>query len=82
MTYVPVSRDSSLVPFGRDTALARAADEEAWLARLRAAGSTHVMSFVPASVELAWMASRPDRFRRLAGGAEWGLYQVLPGESE
>lgn len=82
VAYVPVSSDGSVVPFGTDGALERGADRDAWLRRLRASGVTHVMSFVPASVELSWMAKDPGRFRRLTGGAEWGLFEVVRGGRE
>ena len=43
-----------------------------------ARGVAAVMSFSPASVELAWMETRPGEFRRLVGeNGEWGLFSVI-----
>jgi hypothetical protein len=42
-----------------------------------------VMSFSPASVELRWMESRPDRFRRISGeDGDWGLFAIVHGVDE
>jgi hypothetical protein len=54
----------------------RAADPEAWWTGLVAARVTEVMSFAPASQELRWMEAAPQRFRRLAGDEQWGLYKL------
>ncbi len=78
LVYVPPTKDGRVVEFGPDGELAREADAEAWIGRLAVEEVSEVMSFRPASIELAWMASRPAQFERLAGdGVEWGLYRRL-----
>jgi hypothetical protein len=84
--YVPVSRDGVMRHFGSqevNEAYLRAADFSAWLARLRQAGVTEVMSFSPPSVELAWMEAHPEVFRRVIGDAgDWGLFTSDPRPAE
>jgi hypothetical protein len=81
IVYEPVTRDGSVIHFGRfaNDSFAAHADFDAWRQRLRRDGVTRVMSFTPPSVELQWMESRPSAFRRLAGrSGAWGLYAVEP----
>lgn len=83
--YVPVSPDGTVEPFRSGTTLdgmARSADYEAWIDRLRQHDVTDIMSFKPASLELLWMDRHPERFERLAGlDGYWGLYRVRGGAS-
>jgi hypothetical protein len=74
--YVPISGDGNISRFGWDGKTRRQGNREAWLTRLEERNFTHVMSFIPSSLELTWMESMPDRFRRLVGdGKSWGLYR-------
>jgi hypothetical protein len=51
----------------------------AWLARLRARGLTHVVSFRPPSIELRWMEQQPTLFHRIDGvPGNWGLFALVP----
>jgi hypothetical protein len=53
------------------------AEYATWLRRLANAEITHVMSFLPPSVELTWMRENPQAFSRVAGqGDRWGLFEV------
>jgi hypothetical protein len=83
--YIPSSRDGVLRHFGsaaRNDEYARTADFPSWLARLRHANVTEVMSFSPASLELGWMDAHPEVFRRLVGDVgDWGLFEVDEGRS-
>jgi len=75
--YVPPTRDGRTVDPGRQRDLVAAADFESWLERLRGQRIEAVISFRPATVEMAWMKRRPDLFTRLAGdGQSWGLYRL------
>ncbi|TPV97239.1 MAG: hypothetical protein B7733_00655 [Myxococcales bacterium FL481] len=82
VTYVPITADGDVVHFDADTLPIAHGDDEAWVARLRALEIDFVMSFHPSSLELQWMAARPDVFERRAGEEEWGFFRVRPGASE
>ncbi|MBZ0251726.1 MAG: hypothetical protein K8I02_00165, partial [Candidatus Methylomirabilis sp.] len=84
LLYVPIERPGATVSLGPDyyETVADAADFGAWLARLRASGARYVVSFKPASIELAWMERRPDLFERVSGdGKQWGAYRVKRSNS-
>ena len=60
--YVSTAGDGSIHHFGSpaiNEEYSRAADFTSWLARLRRARATHVMSFSASSIELGWMESHP-----------------------
>ena len=79
--YIPISEGGEFIPFGPDTRRHDGGDVDAWMARIRESRITHVMSFVPASLEIGWMNARPERFGRLTGHEDqWALFRVLPGE--
>ncbi len=79
--YVPPSRDGAIHHFGRSDAnadYAQSADFTSWKNRQRERGVTDVSSFRPASLELGWMESHPERFQRLAGEAgDWGFFSIV-----
>jgi hypothetical protein len=81
VVYVPIARDGMIHHFGggqRNEDLARSGDFTSWSRRIRSREITEVMSFRPASVELEWMESHPEQFRRLAGeSGDWGLFAVV-----
>ncbi len=55
----------------------RTADYAAWRRAIDAAGVTDVLSFSPASTELAYMEAHRSEFERRAGApGEWGLFRV------
>jgi hypothetical protein len=79
LLYMPVSREGAVYPVGdafqRD--LRAAASFDAWQHRLHEQRVSHVLSFTPPSIELAWMEERPHDFQRLSGSrGEWGLFAV------
>jgi hypothetical protein len=76
LTYVPVTGDGRIVPFGPNDDLEQAARRRRWLERLDEARVTAVMSFTPLSIEQRWMDEMPRRFEKLRGGPDWGLYRV------
>ncbi len=79
LVYLPVAAGGEIVDFYPPGELEESANQEAWLARLEQHGVDYVMSFEPASIELAWMESQPARFERVSGsGQRWGLYRVIP----
>lgn len=48
-----------------------------WLASLRSAKASHVLSLQPPGPELAWMQDNPDLFSLLAGTRDsWGLFRL------
>lgn len=75
--YAPIGESGEIVPFGPDGARRRAARYDVWLARLEAMQISHVMSFRPASVELALMLAHPERFERIGpADGRSGLFRV------
>jgi len=74
--YVPISRSGAIAHFGPAGRRAERADERAWLARIAERDITEVLSLQPRSLEQDWMETRPERFRKLAGGPDWGLFRV------
>jgi hypothetical protein len=76
LTYVPVSSDGRIVPFGPGDELEQAARRRRWLERLDEQRVSAVMSFSPLSIEQRWMDEMPRRFEKLRGGPDWGLYRV------
>ncbi|MQA30410.1 MAG: DUF2029 domain-containing protein [Luteitalea sp.] len=86
VTYVPVSGDGRIRHFGHpDTQadLDRNASAWAWQLRLQNQQITHVVSFRPASIELAWMEANEDLFEPVAGRpGDWGVFRVRTSTSE
>jgi len=77
LIHVPPTFDGRIEDFGGDEDFSPSGDAHAWLQRLDAERVTHVMSFAPASMELAWMEERPERFQRVVGATgRWGLFAV------
>ena len=80
LTHVPATLDGRIHQLGRIDEHAAEADANVWLQRLGQERVTHVMSFAPRSVELAWMEERPEHFQRVIGApGRWGLFSVAPG---
>jgi hypothetical protein len=83
ITYVSVAGDGRIPEFRESASLARHADETVWTRRLLEQRVTHVMSFMPPSVELGWMEQRPDVFERVAGeSGRWGFFSVKGAKDE
>jgi hypothetical protein len=80
VVYVPIAGDGRIRHFGLDglnQELSTTASAWAWQLRLREQHITEVVSFRPASIELAWMEANPDGFERLAGSpADWGVFRL------
>ncbi|MFT5049554.1 MAG: hypothetical protein ACI8QZ_000947 [Chlamydiales bacterium] len=81
LRYVPVTVDGDIAHFGPESPRTSLADRAAWMRRLRAEGVTHVVSFRPASIELAWMRSAPGRFRPVHASDDWGVFELLPRDN-
>jgi hypothetical protein len=75
--YVPPTRDGGVAQFGPQGDFAARVDLDAWNVRLDERQITDVLSFLPRSAEQAWMERHPERFARLAGDGNWGLFRVL-----
>lgn len=76
LRYVVPTRDGGVAHFGKGGDLDQRADRASWLGRLDAAGASEVVTFPPRSIEQRWMEEMPDRFERLAGKDDWGLFRV------
>jgi hypothetical protein len=74
--YIPVSQNGAILHFGPKGQRTRRADESAWLARIAERDISEVVSLRPRSLEQDWMEARPERFRKLAGGPDWGLFRI------
>jgi len=66
VTYVPVTRDGSIVDYQDASSLAELQDFEAWLTRLVAARIDLVVTLPAPTPEFAWAAAHPELFRREA----------------
>jgi hypothetical protein len=75
--YVPPTRDGRVAHFGPQGDFAERVDLDAWNVSLDERQITDVLSFLPRSAEQAWMERHPERFVRLAGDMNWGLFRVL-----
>jgi hypothetical protein len=75
--YVPPARDAGIAHFGPRGDFELRADRDSWLSRIEQRQMTEVITFPPRSLEQTWMESLPERFRKLDGAGDWGLYQVL-----
>ncbi|MBW2231290.1 MAG: hypothetical protein JRH17_12970 [Deltaproteobacteria bacterium] len=80
--YIPISIGGEFIPFGPGTRRRDGGAVDAWLERIVESRISHVMSFVPSSLEITWMNARPDRFVRVTGHEDrWALFRVLRGGS-
>jgi hypothetical protein len=75
--YVPPALDAGIAYFGPHGDIDLRADRDSWLRRIEKRGMTEVVTFPPRSIEQGWMESMPDRFEKLDGGPDFGLYRVL-----
>jgi hypothetical protein len=75
MRYVVPTRDGGVAHFGKGGDLDARADRDSWLHRLDESGATEVLTFPPRSIEQRWMEELPDRFEKLSGKDDWGLYR-------
>jgi hypothetical protein len=76
LRYVVPTRDGGVAHYGKGGDLDQRADRASWLGRLDLAGATEVLTFPPRSIEQGWMDEAGDRFEKLAGKDDWGLYRV------
>jgi hypothetical protein len=74
--YVVPTRDGGVAHYGKGGDLEQRADRASWLGRLDLAGATEVLTFPPRSIEQGWMDEAGDRFEKLAGKDDWGLYRI------
>jgi hypothetical protein len=74
--YVVPTKDGGLAHFGKGGDLDARADRESWLGRLDQAGASEVITFPPRSIEQGWMEAAPERFEKLAGKDDWGLFRI------
>lgn len=77
LSYVPVTRDGSVIDLAAERLLAPRVDPARWYARLRAANVDHVVTSPPHPRELEWMLSRPSLFEPIAPeAAPLGVFRV------
>lgn len=77
LAYVPPTRDAGIAHFGPRGDFEPRADRDSWLSRIEQRQLTDVITFPPRSLEQTWMDGLPERFQKVEGGADWGLYKVL-----
>ncbi|HOY66321.1 MAG TPA: hypothetical protein PLP29_05480 [Candidatus Ozemobacteraceae bacterium] len=63
VTYIPITKTGDIIEYRDPDQVARAADAEAWLRRLREERIDTVVLFPPQPPEHAWVTARPDLFR-------------------
>jgi hypothetical protein len=74
--YVIPTRDGGVAQSGPGGDLAERVDVNSWLSRLYAAKIDEVLTFPPRSIEQGWMEIAPNRFEKLTGRGDWGLFRV------
>ena len=80
LRYVSITPGPEIVPMGPRSPRRFRADYALWHARLHEQGITHVVSFMPLSIEQHWMQQHPEHFERLEGSLlHWGLFRVRTG---
>lgn len=62
LTYVPITKDGSIVEYNDVQAVVAKADTQAWLRRLAERGIDTLVFFPPFPPEYDWVISQPDRF--------------------
>ncbi|MEA2699888.1 MAG: hypothetical protein QOI66_4159 [Myxococcales bacterium] len=68
--YIPPTHDGRVIDTRDAGALEAAADEERWIARLRAAGVDRVVDLGANPIEGRWMADNPALFQPIADGVD------------
>ena len=66
VTYVPPTRDGSLLHYSLEKDPAARADFDAWVHRLEDDDIDMVVALDPPNVEAGWMRAHPERFERVA----------------
>ena len=74
--YITPSADGQLAHPGWKGDLEQRANKDTWNTRLDQAGISEVLTFPPRSLEQGWMEEHPDRFEKLAGKEDWGLFRI------
>lgn len=77
LVYIPPTRDGKVGQFMPYGDLEGRVDRGRWMKTLKERGVTEVLTFTPASLEQAWMDADAGQFKKLAGGADWGLYRPV-----
>jgi hypothetical protein len=75
-TYVTPTRDGGIAYYGPGGDLDQRADRDSWLRRLDEARIDVVLTFPPRSLEQGWMEELGERFEKIAGTDDWGLYRI------
>jgi hypothetical protein len=76
LRYVAPTKDGGVAHFGKGGDLDARADRDSWLGRLDQVGASEVVTFPPRSLEQGWMEGLPDRFEKLSGKEDWGLFRI------
>jgi hypothetical protein len=74
--YIVPTGDGKLAHDGWQGDLQQRASKDAWLGRLDQAGISEVLTFPTRSLEQTWMEESGDRFEKLAGDEDWGLFRI------
>jgi UDP-N-acetyl-D-mannosaminuronic acid transferase (WecB/TagA/CpsF family) len=81
VVYVPITKEPGpVIDYQHASELRQAADEDAWLARLRAAKIDRVFLGEPLPLESEFVARHPERFQLLGlgQGGRHALFRFVP----
>lgn len=77
VTYVPVTRDGTVIDYARAEQLAEQADFRSWLGNLLQQRVDTIVCLPPEPVESQWLRRHGDLFVRLAGDDQAGVYELV-----
>ena len=76
LSYISPEKNGEVLPHHPDYFDKSEPDFDAWLARLKQAGISHLLVIQLPCIELEWAAKHPEYFTRIAGEDEkWGLFR-------
>jgi len=75
IVYIPISKSGKVIDFDKEKNINKDTDYNKWIERLKKEKVTHILSFIPKSVELEWMERNKDVFKFLSGEkGKYGLF--------
>ena len=78
VSYITPEKNGKIIYYHPEQLKMSQPDYQSWKSRLELAGITHLVTFLPAPVELKWAEENPDSFTRLEGdGKTWGVYRFV-----
>ncbi|HEY9070814.1 MAG TPA: hypothetical protein VIV61_11215, partial [Candidatus Ozemobacteraceae bacterium] len=82
VTYIPITRAGEVVEYRDPAMVARVADSDSWLRRLRKERIDTVVLFPPYPPEHAWVTARPDLFTPEGTASPAMVFRLAPAHPE